>query len=240
MRRQTKVAIGGQNRSRRQNEAHPAQQISRPTDFPANRLADQPATATLYGDGVSGSIFTMRFNWPKFVGAMPVDYFAGNLGARAVIRECHPDDAPRLIDALASLSLETRVARFFFAKNQFTPEELAYLLNPDDQDHLIRAAVIAGGTGGEQIVGLARCMRVAANLPLADLGVVVADSWQRSGLGTRLLRELREGSRRIHISHWRADFFETNLGMTKLLARVGMEENRESLGEGVRRVTVRL
>jgi RimJ/RimL family protein N-acetyltransferase len=208
-------------------------------NFPATGLAPQLArvnsTVTAFR-----AYFTMRFNWPEFVGAMPVDYFAGNLGTRAVIRECHPDDAPRLIDALASLSLETRMARFFFAKNQFTPDELAYLLNPDDQDHLIRAAVIPGGTGSEQIVGLARCRRVAANLPLADLGVVVADSWQRSGLGTRLLRELREGSRQIHITHWRADFFETNLGMTKLLARVGMEENRESLGEGVRRVTVRL
>ena len=171
---------------------------------------------------------------------MPVDYFASNWGVRPVIRECHPDDALRLIDGLASLSAETRMARFFYAKNNFSPDELALLVRPDDKDHLIRAAVVPGENGGEQIVGLARCMRVTAKLPLADLGVVVLDSWQRSGLGTRLLRELRDGSWRIGISHWRADIFEHNLGMAKLLDRIGCEEIREVIGRGVVRVTVRL
>ena len=161
---------------------------------------------------------------------MPIDYFQYSLGVRAVIREGRPEDIPQLIDGLVSLSCESRTARFFYDKCVLSRDELARLALPGEGCHLTRVAVISDGNCGEQIVGLARCGRVGATVPIADVGVVILDGWQRSGLGTQLVRELRDAALRIGITHWRADFFANNLGAEKLLGLVGREELRENLG----------
>ena len=171
---------------------------------------------------------------------MPVDYCQGNCGVRAAIRECRPEDIPGLIEGLASLSFESRIARFFYDKKAFSPEELKRLTLPGDENQQARVAVICDGIRDGQIVGLARCVRVAVTAPLADVGVVVAERWRRCGLGTQLITELRDAALRVGITHWRADFFAHNLGTEKLLCRAGLEERREPLGGGIVRATAKL
>jgi len=171
---------------------------------------------------------------------MPVDYFPSRLGVRTVIRESRPEDIPQLIDGLVSLSYESRTARFFYDKCMLSHDELARLASPGEGHHLTRVAVISDGDCDGQIVGLARCVRVGATMPIADVGVVILDGWQRSGLGTQLVRELRDAALRIGITRWRADFFAINLGAEKLLGLVGREELRENLEAGIVRVMVRL
>jgi GNAT superfamily N-acetyltransferase len=75
---------------------------------------------------------------------------------------------------------------------------------------------------------------------IADVSVVVSDSWRRCGLGNQLITELRNAALRVGITHWRTDFFATNLGAAKLLGLAGLEERREDLGSGIVRVTVKL
>ena len=50
---------------------------------------------------------------------MPVDYHQCICGVRAVVREMHPEDIPELIEALVSLSFESRMARSFLIKRHF-------------------------------------------------------------------------------------------------------------------------
>jgi GNAT superfamily N-acetyltransferase len=171
---------------------------------------------------------------------MPVDYCQYNFGLPAVIREIHPEDIPELIEGLASLSFESRTTRFFFDKKAFSPEDLVRLTLPGDENHLTRVAVTSDGSRDAQIVGHARCVRVAEKAPIADVGVVVSDSWQRCGIGTRLTTELRNAALRVGITHWRADFFPINLGAEKLLRVIGREEQREYVGCGIVRVTLKL
>ena len=171
---------------------------------------------------------------------MPVDYNQCNCGVRAIIREIHPEDIPELIEALVSLSFESRMARFFFDKKALSRKELHRLTLPSNKNHLIRVAVVSDGNRDKQIVGFAGCIRVALKAAIADVSVVVSDSWRRCGLGTQLIAELRNAALRVGITHWRADFFATNLGAAKLLGLAGLEERREDLGSGIVRVTVKL
>jgi len=171
---------------------------------------------------------------------MPVDYHHCICGVRAVIREFHPEDIPELIEALVSLSFESRMTRFLYDKKALSPKELGWLKLPSDKNHILRVAVISDGNRDKQIVGFAGCARVALKAAIADVSVVVADGWQRCGLGTQLTTELRNAALRVGITHWRADFLATNLGAAKLLGLAGFEEHREDLGCGIVRATVKL
>jgi GNAT superfamily N-acetyltransferase len=171
---------------------------------------------------------------------MPVDYYLSNACAGAIIRDTCPEDGPRLVDGLAALSAESRTARFFHDKRHFSPDELHRLAAPSDRNHLKRVAVVRDEECDEQIIGLARCVRLGATGPVADFGIVVRDEFTHVGVGTRLVFELREAACAAGITHWRADFFAINHGAEKLLHLVGSEEQRESLGDGIVRVTYRL
>ena len=171
---------------------------------------------------------------------MHLGYYQSGLKDSAVIREVLLDGTCRLINGLASLSAESRMARFFYYKHTFSLDELNRLSSPSDGNHLKRVAVILDENHTEEIVGLARCDRLGAIGPIADFGIVVRDGFTRSGIGTRLATELGKASQAVGITHWRADFFATNLGSEKLLRSVGREEQREDLGSGIVRATIAL
>jgi RimJ/RimL family protein N-acetyltransferase len=170
---------------------------------------------------------------------MPVDYHQSDEGIRAVIRACRPADIPELVEGLASLSTESRTARFLYDKRSFLPDELVQLALPNDQDHWMLMAVIPERDGSERIVGVARCVRVSGTTT-ADLGIVIRDGFTRSGFGTQLVMGLRDASGRGGITHWRADYFADNRGVEKLLRLAGREEQRENLGGEVVRATIKL
>jgi GNAT superfamily N-acetyltransferase len=82
------------------------------------------------------------------------------------------------------LSPETLYRRFMspvVRPDQVRPDRLL------DIDHCDREAVVA--LDGGEIVGVARYARQPGS-PTAEVAVVVADAWQRHGLGSRLLTAL--------------------------------------------------
>ena len=124
-----------------------------------------------------------------------------------MIRAASPGDLAGLGDFFAGLSVETRVRRFFAA---ITPSRamLARLSGAADTgaSRAAGAPRAAGDTGacevivaiaGRVIVGHAMAVdRTAGNGErITDIGVVVADAWQRQGVGAALVRALLAGAR---------------------------------------------
>jgi GNAT superfamily N-acetyltransferase len=109
----------------------------------------------------------------------------GTMGTTA-IRPVGPEDLTSLGDFFAGLSVESRYLRFFAP---VTPAYgLLHLLcgGPADVDAIV--AVADGVTVGHAMA--ADRFRVADVDVAADVGVVVADAWQRRGVGAAMMRVL--------------------------------------------------
>src|SRR5829696_1288986 len=102
-------------------------------------------------------------------------------GARVSIRPIEPGDRQALVDAFHRLSPETRYRRFFGPVKELPPRVVDQLTQVDHDDHEALVALDDAGA----IVAVARYVRTAPGE--AEPAVVVADDWQRRGLGGRLL-----------------------------------------------------
>lgn len=102
------------------------------------------------------------------------------------VRPVTPADRAAVHGFLAGLTLDSAYRRFFTGLGAPSSTLVRHLV---EVDHDRREAVLAGW--GEQVVGLADCTRLDDGVTV-ELGVVVADRWQRRGLGPRLARTVLE------------------------------------------------
>ena len=114
-----------------------------------------------------------------------------------VIRPIEPGDKELLVNGLRQLSEESIRKRFLAAKPRFTTAELRYLTEVDGVNHIALVAVLEDDP--DQLVAVARCVRLPDRPGTAEMAIVVGDPWQGQGLGTRAHpRAGRRGRRRRH------------------------------------------
>ncbi|MEA2296880.1 MAG: hypothetical protein QOE86_4519 [Solirubrobacteraceae bacterium] len=112
--------------------------------------------------------------------------FSAAMSSPAVsLRPVQARDRHALAAAFDRLSPESRYHRFLGPKNELTARELTYLT---DVDHVTHEAFVAIDPATEEIVGVARYALGSSGH--GDFAVVVADAWQRRGLGTALARRV--------------------------------------------------
>jgi RimJ/RimL family protein N-acetyltransferase len=109
-------------------------------------------------------------------------------GAVLRIRPLRPDDREREIAFINALSARSRYFRLF-TPLKFLPRHLIdQLMDIDYRQRMAFVATTQQG-GAEQFVGVARYGET--NEPgIAELGVSVADAWQRSGIASLLIQQL--------------------------------------------------
>lgn len=141
-----------------------------------------------------------------------------------VVIEASKDGRPGLASLEASdgeamtrlfyrLSAESVYRRFFSPISK--PDQLrAAVARLDHHDREAVAAV----EGGE-VVGVAQYSRAPGSRH-AELAVVVADEWQRQGLGTRLVAALAERALAEGIDAFAVDIQGDNFGALRLFKRV--------------------
>jgi GNAT superfamily N-acetyltransferase len=110
--------------------------------------------------------------------------------SRLWLRPLERDDGERLCRLYRRLSAESLYRRFLSPMPVARPDVLRRLL---DVDHCGREAIAA--LEGDEIVAVARYIRTAGGDD-AEIALVVADDWQRRGLGRLLLRSLARLARR--------------------------------------------
>jgi RimJ/RimL family protein N-acetyltransferase len=134
-------------------------------------------------------------------------------GGHPGLARLEPDDEEivgRLYDRLSPESLYRR----FFSPVTRREQFMRQVLRTDGQE---RAAVAAVQDG--ELVGLAQYSR-RPGAPSADLAIVVADAWQRQGLGTRLVAALSERALEEGIEQFDVDVQGDNHGVQRLLRRM--------------------
>lgn len=152
------------------------------------------------------------------VGGTPVGY-----------RPLLPQDQAALHEGFGRLSPRSRYQRFFRSVRDLTPDELAWLTEVDQVNHL---AIGAQDLSGEAPVGIAvaRCVRLAGRPDAAEPALTVVDSHQRRGIGTWLMRVLADAARRRGIRSFEGYVFADNEPMIAILRRYDVRFELDSGG----------
>jgi GNAT superfamily N-acetyltransferase len=111
---------------------------------------------------------------------------SAEVGDLVDIRPAGPADIPAVRAFLAGLSPVSAYRRFFAGLGS---PSTAFVRRLIDVDHDRRETLLA--LIGDEVVGMADSTRYEDGCTV-ELGVVMADAWQRLGLGPRLAREVLE------------------------------------------------
>src|SRR5207247_221841 len=124
-------------------------------------------------------------------------------GSYVRVRPIRPEDRERLRVGLHQLSAASRYHRFLAALSELSAEQLRYLTEVDQVNHLAWIA-LDPALAGEPAVGVARCIRVPEDPAMAEVAVTVLDAYQGRGLGTLLLGLLSRSAAAQGIRTFRA------------------------------------
>jgi len=133
---------------------------------------------------------------------------------RYPIRPLQTDDVERIWRFYDRLSART-VYRRFFTGGRPSVAELRRLF-----DAAPGAREVLVALSGDEVVGLAEYAGARARPDLVEIGVVVADAWQRRGIGLRLVRALLQRAAARGAVAVQADTLPENYPVACLLRRL--------------------
>jgi acetyltransferase len=140
-------------------------------------------------------------------------------GAAVTIRPIRPEDAAIEQEFVRGLSSESRYFRFMDSVRELSPQMLSHFTRVDYDLHLALIAVIAQD-GRDIQIGVARYV-ARSDRGRCEFAVVVADAWQRRGLGTLLMRALMTAARGSGIGVMFGEILSGNHRMLGLATGLG-------------------
>lgn len=153
-------------------------------------------------------------------------------GAPVLIRPIRPDDKRLLTDGLRRLSDESVHRRFLTPKRSFSRTELRYLTEVDGRDHVALVAEYPAEPV-RRLIAVARFVRLHDDPDAAEVAIVVADDWQRRGLGSLLAARLAEEARRAGIRRFTATMAAGNGPAHRLMEKLTTHLEQRHAGAGV-------
>lgn len=144
------------------------------------------------------------------------------LAAGLILRQIRQDDLPLLSDFVHGLSPTTSYRRLLSGRTP-TQEELRRWTAIDPSRECAIVA-LTSESGAERIVAVARYVTESADD--TDFAIVVADAWQRRGLGRQLMRKLVDAARLHGIRTLSGITLSTNYAMISLARESGFHAKR--------------
>ncbi|WP_338869540.1 GNAT family N-acetyltransferase [Myxococcus stipitatus] len=135
-----------------------------------------------------------------------------------LIRPARITDERALQELMYGLSSESCYRRFLGLKKTHPHEEMQHLVDLDYEHNL---ALVACSLDTEEVVGVVR-YDVDPATRLADVAFVVRDDWQGRGVGTVLMRRIREAATARGIPGFQADVLVTNKPMLDVFQESGL------------------
>lgn len=159
-------------------------------------------------------------------------------GERVLIRPIEPGDKERLVNGLRQLSEESIRKRFLAAKPRFSRSELRYLTEIDGVNHIALVAVLERDP--DQLVAVARCVRLPDRHDTAEMAIVIGDPWQTQGLGRELAQRLADAALAAGIRRFAATILGDNEAARRLMRTFSRRLETGIVAGGVREVLVEL
>jgi protein lysine acetyltransferase len=159
-------------------------------------------------------------------------------GSRVLVRPIAADDKAKLARGLRQLSDESIRKRFLASKPRFTSAELRYLTEVDGLHHIALVAVLEDDP--DQLVAVARCVRLPDRPATAEMAIVVGDPWQNQGLGRALATALADAALAVGIRRFAATMLGDNEPARRLMRTFARRLEDGQISGGVREVVVDL
>jgi acetyltransferase len=154
------------------------------------------------------------------------------------LRPIRPEDAGIEQAFVRGLSEESRYFRFMDALRELTPQMLARFTQIDYDREM---AFIATVTVEERESEIGVCRYITnPDAESCEYAIVVADEWQRRGLGRRMMVALIDVARGRGLREMIGHILAQNRGMLSLCAELGFSINDSPDGPDVKRVVLAL
>lgn len=157
---------------------------------------------------------------PQRCPAPPVESERLPDGTGIIVRPIRPEDDVMERAFIRSLSNDSRYNRLLGAR-KLTPDEVRQLTRIDYDREMAFVAVTAD-SGRQQLLGVARYVRDADRG--AEFAIVVADAWQRKGIGSMLLDRLLRHAHTAGIARLYGITLATNDAMQNLARKLGFRQ----------------
>jgi GNAT superfamily N-acetyltransferase len=156
--------------------------------------------------------------------------FRSTRGHLITTRPASPSDSGRIADLLAGLSAQSLFLRYCMPMPRMAPEmvtrEVARLGQRSTQQLTVVALAQVGGL--EQVIAVAELARDVGSPPVAEIALVVADAYQRQGIGSALCAYLLAAARRRGLDGLHAMALAENVAVRRMIARSGAPYTAET------------
>ena len=157
--------------------------------------------------------------------------FRSTRGHLIANRPVAPNDTGRIAELLAGLSAQSLFLRYCMPMSRMAPETVAREAARLGQAHSTQqftVVALACIGGVEQVIAVAELARDAASSAVAEIALVVADAYQREGIGSALCAYLVAAARRQGLATLRAMVLAENAAIRRMVARSGAPYTAET------------
>ena len=145
-------------------------------------------------------------------------------GTKLSLRHIVPGDSVKEQAFVRKLSTQSRYFRFHGSIKELSNNDLEKFTNPDPLDTEALIILYNGGKIEEEI-GVARFIIDRDNVS-CEFAIVVADEWQKRGLGAKLMKALIKHAQTRGIKRIYGSVLENNSGMRQFAKGLGFEETK--------------
>ena len=139
-------------------------------------------------------------------------------GRSVLVAELSPDDRNRFLGGMQQASPESVYRRFMTPMPRLSDAQVRYLLEVDHRDH---EALLAVDEAGGEAVAVGRFIRLAEDPEVAEVAMLVIDSWQGLGLGKALGRLLASRAVELGIKRFEGRMLADNSAILAVLKSLG-------------------
>jgi len=143
-------------------------------------------------------------------------------GSKLTLRHITAADAAREQAFVHGLSAESSYLRFHGTIKDLSKKDLKKFTEPDSRN-AVALIVLHSGEKGEEEIGVARYV-IDSDRMNCEFAIVVADAWQKRGIGTRLMKALISHLQASGIKQISGSVIKSNSTMRKFMKQMGFTE----------------
>ena len=143
-------------------------------------------------------------------------------GERLTLRHIAPTDAVKEQAFVHGLSPESSYLRFHGTIKDLSKKDLKKFTEPESRNAVAMIVLHIGETGEEEI-GVARYV-IDPDGANCEFAIVVADTWQKRGIGTRLMNSLIKHLQASGVKRISGSVLKRNSAMLKFIKQMGFTE----------------